>query len=89
MRSKKYPKHQRLEVFWVDIISDSNWHTASEVAAAKPEPVSTLGYFLSNHKKALKLAHSKTDDGSCDYTVIPWACITKIEEWEHGGSQHD
>jgi len=38
---------------------------------------------LQNKKKSLKLAHSVTDDGASDYTIIPWAVIKQIKELKH------
>jgi len=35
---------------------------------------------LQNKMKDLKVAHTIADDGDSDYTIIPWACVQKIEE---------
>ena len=83
MRVRKFPKYTILHVYWQDIISDANWHDSEDIDKASLEPIQTLGFFLQNKKRALKIAHSITDDGASDYTVIPWSVITKIEELKH------
>lgn len=80
MRIKKFPKYTQLLVTWLDIISDSSWHNKSEIEKAQAMRVQTLGFFLQNKRKDLKIAHSITDDGDSDYTVIPWACVDSIKE---------
>ena len=71
-------------VVWTDIISDSSWHDKGDVDKAQAISVNTLGFFLQNKKKDLKIAHSISDDGDSDYTIIPWACVTKIQELDEG-----
>ncbi len=80
MKIKKFPKFTKLMVTWTDIISDSAWHGKEEVEKAQAMRVQTLGFFLQNKRKDIKLAHSVTDDGDSDYTIIPWSVVSNIEE---------
>ena len=80
MRIKKFPKYTLLLVQWDDILSDSSWHDAKGIEKARPAKIKTLGFFLGNAKRVLKLAHSVAEDGESDYTVIPWGTIKEIEE---------
>lgn len=82
MRIKSFPRYTKLMVVWSDIISDSSWHGRDEIDKAQSVQVQTLGFFLQNKKKDLKLAHSVVDDGDSDYTCIPWSVIKTIEELE-------
>ena len=84
MRIKKFPKYTVLKISWKDIISDANWNDSDTISKAEPEPIKTVGFFLQNKKKALKIAHSIAKDGASDYTIIPWAVITGIEELTNG-----
>jgi len=80
MRIKKFPKYTKLLIVWTDIISDSSWHGVEDIEKAQAIQVQTLGFFLQNKMKDLKVAHTIADDGDSDYTIIPWACVQKIEE---------
>ena len=80
MRIKSFPKYTKLLVYWTDIISDSSWHSKDEIDKIQAVPIRTVGFFLQNKKKELKIGHSIADDSSCDYTVIPWCVVTKISE---------
>lgn len=86
MRIKSFPKYTMLRIAWFDILSDSSWHNRKEIDEAQSMEVWSLGFFLQNKKKDLKIAHSVSNDGESDYTVIPWACIKYIEELNHYGS---
>lgn len=79
VRSKKYKPFTELRVFWLDIVSDARWTSKIDIEKAESIEMKTLGMFLQNTKKDLKLAHTLSPDGDSDYTIIPWATITKIE----------
>lgn len=76
---KKFESGTRLEVQWSDIVSNPEWQSKEDIDKATTVPVKTLGYFLQNKKKVLKLAHSVSADGDSDSTLIPWSNISKIE----------
>jgi len=79
MRVKKFPKFTKLLIVWNDITSDASWHNINKLDKVKTVGVKTLGFFLENKKRELKIAHSITEDGDGDYTVIPWGCVKSIE----------
>jgi len=79
VRIKTFPKYTKLLITWKDIISDPSWHDREAVEKAQSVRINTLGFFLQNKKKDLKIAHSVTDDGDSDYTIIPWACIDSVD----------
>lgn len=79
MRPKKFQKYDILVVSWLDIVSESKWHNKEEVENAEAVSVKTIGFFLDNKKRQLRIAHSIAKDGDCDVTVIPYGCINKIE----------
>jgi len=80
MRVKTWPRYTKLLVTWLDIVSDSAWHGKADIEKVQAMRVQTLGFFLQNKKKDLKVAHSITGDGDSDYTIIPWTVISSIEE---------
>ena len=82
MRIKKFPKYTRIEVEWADIVSDSTWLDKNGLDKTEPIIVTTLGYFLKNKKRVLKIAHSVAQDGGSDCTVIPWGCIKDVWVYE-------
>lgn len=79
MRIKKFQLGTRLEITWQDIVSDASWHDIKDMDKITTIKVKTVGYFLQNKKKILKVAHSITEDGESDYTVIPWANVDNVE----------
>lgn len=84
MRAARFNKHDILQVFWNDIVSDSKWKDEQEIAKVNSMPVVTIGFFVMNKidnsgKYVIVLAHSVTYDKDCDYTCIPYGCIRKIK----------
>lgn len=73
-------KNTKIEVCWNDIVSTCGWlneKTANEFPICKCR---SLGYFLNQDKKVLRLSATiqigRNIDRDC--TVIPIGCITKI-----------
>lgn len=81
MRVKKFDKGARLLVTWEDITQDAAWHNQKKLKEASTCIVQTLGFFLINKNRQLKLAHSIAEDGDCDVTCIPWGVIKGVTEW--------
>ncbi len=82
MRTKRFPKFTEVLVTWEDTTSDAKWHDKQEIESAKATIIKTVGFFIENKKRILKLAHSITADGDSDYTIIPWGCVIAISELE-------
>jgi len=85
MRAKKFAKFTTLLVNWDDITSDAKWHDAQAIDKADTTSVKTVGFFICNEinknkRRIIKLAHSVAKDGDCDYTCIPYGCISNIKE---------
>lgn len=78
MRIKKFAKYEMLLVEWDDIYSDPAWRSdANTVDTAK---VLTIGFYLDNKGRKLRIAHSLCSDGDSDVTVIPFGCVSKIDK---------
>lgn len=77
MRLKKFKKHTRLEIIWNDTVSESKWCSKEEIKKFTTAKISTIGMFLENSKKDIKVAGSVVKDES-DITIIPWSVIDKI-----------
>ena len=82
MKRKKFEPGTMLLVEWEDTTSDSAWKSDTDKEKIVVTPVKTMGCFLFNKKKSIALCHSVTKDGNYDYTVIPYGCVTNIEELE-------
>ena len=82
MKIQKFSMQTKLLVTWDDTTSDSKWHDKQGIDKAKTTSVKTLGFFLSNKKRVLKIGHSITEDGDSDYTCIPFGCIRSIKDLE-------
>ena len=70
----------KIEVEWDDIQAQSGWLTEKEAKAFPVCNCKSIGYFLYQDKKVLRLSSSiqtgKDTDRDC--AVIPIGCITKI-----------
>lgn len=82
MKIKKFPKFAKLLISWDDTTSDAKWHDKQEIEKVATTNVRTIGFFIANKKRILKLSHSITEDGDSDYTCIPWGCIKEVKELE-------
>lgn len=81
MRSKRFDKFTKLLVTWDDIVSDSSWHDEKALAKACTSEIKTLGFFIDNKKRQLRIAHSVAEDGGCDVTCIPWGVVKEVQAW--------
>ena len=74
-------KNALIEVFWDDIISDSTWSEEKKAQIRAAARCQTVGYFLNQDKKVLRLSDTLGKDGKeteRSLTVIPHGVITKI-----------
>ena len=68
-----------IEILWVDIKSDSEWHTKEAALKMKPASCSYAGYFLNQDKACMRCMNMQSfDDEGCDYNVFPLGVITKV-----------
>jgi hypothetical protein len=80
MRIKKFDKYDILVISWQDITQDAEWHDKEKLKNAKAADVKSIGFFLDNKKKVLRISHSVAEDGDCDVMCIPWGTISKIKD---------
>lgn len=69
-----------IEVLWDDTYSTCNWHTNASASNFPLVQCKSVGYFLNQNKKALRLSHTIQTDKFTDRDIsaIPQGCITKI-----------
>ncbi len=79
MQVKRFPKFTFILVTWEDPTSDAKWYDKQDIDKMKTTVVRTMGFFLGNKKRVLKVAHSITADGDSDFTAIPWGCIKEVK----------
>lgn len=74
--------NQIIEVEWDDTFSTCSWHTVASASNFPIPECKSVGYFLNQDKKCLRLSMTiQTDKFSDrDVTVIPRGCITKIRK---------
>lgn len=77
----KIKRNQIIEVIWDDIVSDSRWIGKKAAEEYSPVRCLSIGYFLNQDKKVLRLSSMiNQNDSERDVTVIPHGCITKIKK---------
>lgn len=79
---RKVKLNQLIEVEWDDIFSTCNWHTNASASNFPIVKCKSVGYFLNQNKKLLRLSHTiQTGDFTDrDVSAIPQGCITKIRK---------
>ena len=69
----------KVEIHWVDIVSNPKWHSKEDACKALPANCSYVGYFLNKDKDCLRCMNMRcVDDNDCDWSVFPLGVITKI-----------
>ncbi len=77
----KIKRNKIIEVIWNDIVSDNSWVKKSKAENYPPVRCLSIGYFLNQDKKVLRLSSMLNDnDGERDVTVIPLGCILSIKK---------
>jgi len=73
-------KNTLIEVEWDDIVYDSTWLSEHKAANYPTAKCKTMGYFLNQTKKVLRLSATIQfdKDNERDITVIPLGVIKKI-----------
>lgn len=72
---------QRVEVEWLDILSDPTWTARETVLAEEPTRCFTVGYLLHGDERKIVLAHRiNSDDDESDYTIIPRGCVVAVRK---------
>lgn len=84
----KLKKFDIIEVFWVDIESQSGWVNMNNLKNVRPPLCKSIGYFQELIREKGKLSHitishTVNDSGNeADYTTIPYGCIKRIVKVE-------
>lgn len=82
-KENKYELNDKLEIFWVDAYSNTDWQSL-ESASKRPKEVDckTMGYFIKADKDLLYISHSigTKENTTRDVMTIPIGTIKKIQE---------
>ena len=78
MRPIKFEPYTKVEVHWDDIIADASWLSQEDVDKAEAAKIVTIGFFLKNSKKCIKLASDICNGKDSDVKVIPWGTVTNV-----------
>ena len=73
-------KNTKIEVEWDDTCTVAGWLTDTSMSNLSLVKCKTVGYFVNQDKKVLRLSHSIQVGAfsARDGTAIPIGCITKI-----------
>lgn len=77
----KFKKNDAIVVKWEDIAAYYEWHPEAEAEEKPAITCLTLGFYLNETKKWLRLSDTICSDGDRNVTVIPKGCILKIRRW--------
>jgi len=82
-KESKYELNDRLEIFWTDAYSNTDWQSL-ESANKRPKEVDckTVGYFTKSDKDLLYISHSigTKENTTRDVMTIPLGTIKKIQK---------
>ena len=82
-KSNKFP-YKRVKIYWLDIVSNSEWSSLEKAKSEVPSICEDTGYLLYKDQKKLIIfaSHSFDDDGTLtvgNTTVYPRSVVKKIE----------
>lgn len=77
-KMRKYKKNTKMEIFWIDVVTDPEW-LSDRVVNERPDcDCKTVGYYIKHDKELLWLSHT-ISRGKGDRTTIPIGCIKKVK----------
>lgn len=73
-------KDTLIEVEWDDTCVNMSWQDDESASRANVTSCLSVGYFINQDKRALRISHSRQPGGNCrrDVSAIPVGCIMKI-----------
>ena len=75
---------QLYRIDWEDACADGGWKRVQDVPQPKLLAVHSVGYLVSENKKAIVLAQQLSERGNYSDTItIPKTCITKKVKLKH------
>ena len=82
-KTNKFP-YKRVKIYWLDIVSSSEWSSLEKAKSQVPSICEDTGYLLHKDPKKVIIfaSHSFDDDGSLtvgNTTVYPRSVVKKIE----------
>ena len=78
----KLRKNDAIVVKWVDITQENGWHSECDAGEFNPIICHTLGFYLNETKRLIRLSDTISSEGDRNITVIPKGCVLKIRRWE-------
>jgi hypothetical protein len=69
-------------VKWIDIVQENGWHSEQDAGKLEPVVCRTLGFFVNETKRVIRLSDTLSSDGERNVTVIPKGVILKIRRWD-------
>ena len=84
MKQQNKFKYKRVKIYWLDIVSNSEWSSLEKAKSEVPSICEDTGYLLYKDQKKLIIfaSHSFDDDGTLtvgNTTVYPRSVVKKIE----------
>jgi len=74
---RRYRKHQRIEVLWIDTVTEPEWRNEGDMKKRPDADCRTIGYYYNHDKEFLYLCHTISRTES-DRTSIPLGAIKRV-----------
>jgi hypothetical protein len=90
MTKRNFPTRTRIEIFWLDAISQAGSFEEKDFAKLREEgDVSTLAYTHHSTDEGIYLATdwSQGEEPYGDIKFLPWGMIKRIVVWKQGGKR--
>ena len=65
-------------VYWLDIVDVDGWEDDKVAQIHQPADCVSVGWFINEDKKCIRLASSVAQDGDKSTIIIPKGCVEKI-----------
>ena len=78
MAKQVLKKNDLIVIKWLDAIENSSWLSAEKASQESLAKCISIGWFLNQDKKAIRISATLGDDGTRNVNVIPVKWIEKI-----------
>jgi len=78
----KLCKNDAILCKWEDIAQYNEWSDEKDASEKSVATCLSLGFYLNETKRLLRLSDTICSDGDRNVTVIPKGCILKIRRWD-------
>ena len=73
-----YDKNECLQIKWLDITSKNGWSSEKDCAETQPSDCYSVGFYLNEDEKVIRISDSVDDDGDRSVLVIPKGVVVEI-----------